>query len=278
MRRARWLLGRGICADAGAFPSTNPADRLLRGPFSEWPVILPEPEHRYRLLDYRREIEFGSSAASSVVLPPKKLYDGHAQVLQGIRGTISRNISMAGFVPSGVNMNWLWWAPLFAALAHIGEEFVYPGGFAEWDRAYRPHYRESITGRVHLVVNTALIAFCVSVAAGGNGGEFSIGATRLRSFLPPEYAVAGWVALAALLSANAIFHIKGTLAMGRVSPGVRTGVLFYIPLAAFGFWHFISSGAISFAMALIAAAAGGSYEVWASLLHRLGSGRHDVNA
>src|SRR5450759_1989409 len=124
-------------------------------------------------------------------------------------------------------MEWLWWAPLFAALAHIVEEFVYPGGFAEWDRAYRPQYRSSITRRVHIVVNAALILFCVSVAAGASGGELRIGAVRLRSFLPAEYAVAGWLALAALLFANAIFHIKGTVVTRRVSPGVRSGVLFY---------------------------------------------------
>jgi hypothetical protein len=86
-------------------------------------------------------------------------------------------------------MKWLWWAPLFAALAHIVEEFVYPGGFADWDRAYRPQYRSSITGRVHVIINAALIALCVSVAAGASGGELRIGLVRLRSFLPAEYAV-----------------------------------------------------------------------------------------
>jgi glutamine amidotransferase-like uncharacterized protein len=33
-------------------------------------------------------------------------------------------------------VSWLWWAPLVAAALHIGEEFVYPGGFAEWERAW----------------------------------------------------------------------------------------------------------------------------------------------
>src|SRR5205807_10274042 len=110
-------------------------------------------------------------------------------------------------------------------------------------------------------------ALCVSVAAGG--GELSIGTVRLRSFLPAEYAVAGWLALAALLFANAIFHVNGTVATRRVSPGVRTGVLFYIPLAAYGFWHFISTGSISFGAAFVASLVGGSYEIWPLLLHRL---------
>jgi hypothetical protein len=167
-------------------------------------------------------------------------------------------------------MQWLWWAPLFTALAHMVEEFAYPGGFAEWDRAYRPQYRSSITKPVHIIVNAALIVLCLNVACGG--GELGIGALRFRSFLPADYAVAGWLAVAALLAANAVFHIKGSVATGRISPGVRTGVLLYIPLAAYGFWHFIGTGGISFAAAAVAALIGGSYEVWASLIHRLRSG------
>ena len=176
------------------------------------------------------------------------------------------------------SMKWLWWAPFFAVVAHIMEEFVYPGGFADWDRAYRPQYRSSITGRVHIIINAALIALCVSVAAGASGGELRIGAVRLRSFLPAEYAVAGWLALAALLFANAMFHVKGTVATRRVSPGVRTGVLFYIPLAAYGFWHFVGTGSISVGAAFVAALIGGSYEVWAWLLHRLRGGHDRVQA
>lgn len=34
-------------------------------------------------------------------------------------------------------MRWLFWAPLVAATLHIFEEFVWPGGFARWDREYR---------------------------------------------------------------------------------------------------------------------------------------------
>lgn len=52
-------------------------------------------------------------------------------------------------------MTWLWWAPLAATTLHIFEEFVYPGGFAEWDRNYRPAVRKSITPRFHIIVNRA---------------------------------------------------------------------------------------------------------------------------
>jgi hypothetical protein len=173
-------------------------------------------------------------------------------------------------------VKWLWWAPLFAVLAHIAEEFVYPGGFADWDRAYRPHYRSGITARVLIVVNVGLIALCVGIAASED--EISFGAFHLRGFLPARYAVVEWLTLAALLFANAIFHLKGTVETGRVSPGVGTGVLFYIPLATYGFWYFISAGRISPGAALLAALIGGSYEVWPALIYRLTRGKTEAQS
>jgi hypothetical protein len=143
-------------------------------------------------------------------------------------------------------MKWLGWAPLLAALAHIVEEFVYPGGFAGWDRTYRPKIRSSITPRLQLVINAALVFMCVSVGgAGTSGGVGSLGDVHIRSMIPPQSAVAAWLALAVLLFSNAIFHILGTVQTNRTSPGVRTGLLLYIPLAVFGFWYFLSSGLAS---------------------------------
>lgn len=92
---------------------------------------------------------------------------------------------------------------------------------------------------------------------------------RIRSMIPPHYAVAGWLALAALLFSNAIFHIVGTVQTGRASPGVRTGLLLYVPLAACGFWHFLSGGLASFSTSILAALLGGSHHLWASMLHAL---------
>ena len=151
-----------------------------------------------------------------------------------------------GFVTLGGGMKWLWWAPLVAALAHIVEEFVYPGGFADWDHRYRPMFRRSITPGFHFIVNAALVFAGLNVGmVGSTGGILSIGAIRLRSVIPPQYAVAGWLALAALLFSNALFHIAGTMRTGSASPGVRTGLLLYVPLAAYGYWHFLSSGLVT---------------------------------
>ncbi len=134
-------------------------------------------------------------------------------------------------------LNWFWWAPLFAAILHIVEEFVWPGGFGDWDRTYRPLICQSITPRLHVVVNSLLIAVCMSVGLTGLGeAGVAVGGIHLRSAIPSNYAGASWIALVALLFSNAIFHFVGTIQSGRYSPGLITGVLLYIPLAIFGSW------------------------------------------
>ena len=166
-------------------------------------------------------------------------------------------------------MIWLWWAPLVAAGLHIGEEFVYPGGFADWDRQYRSSIRTSITSGLHLWVNAALIAACITVGlAGMPDGTLVIGATGLRSVIPAALAVPSWLALAALLFSNAIFHLVGTWRTGRYSPGVLTGAFLYVPLAVVGYGHFLATGQVSSIAALVSALLGGSYHLWASLMHQ----------
>jgi hypothetical protein len=164
---------------------------------------------------------------------------------------------------------WLWWAPLIAAVLHMTEEFALPGGFGDWDRAYRPSIRGSITPKLHVIVNLLLLALCISVGLAGFGEiGATLGPVHARSPIPPGLADASWVALAALLFSNAVFHVVGTIQSRRYSPGVVTGVLAYMPLALFGSWRFIHGGMSTMA-ALVAVVLGGSYHFWASIGHRL---------
>ena len=165
--------------------------------------------------------------------------------------------------------NWLWWAPLVAAGLHIGEEFVYPGGFASWDREYRPAIRSSITPGLHLLVNALLLAACASVGLSGMpGGAVVVVGLRLRSPIPASLSGPAWLAMAALLFSNALFHVVGTCRTRRVSPGVRTGELLYVPLTLIGYGYFMRSGRVSVVAAGIAALLGGSYHLWAAWGHR----------
>jgi hypothetical protein len=166
-------------------------------------------------------------------------------------------------------MNWIWWAPLGSALLHIGEEFVYPGGFAAWDREFRPSIRKSITPRLHIIVNALLVWICFAVGISGlPGGVLQVGGMRYRSSIPASLSVAAWLALAALLFSNAIFHIVGTIQTKKTSPGVRTGVLLYLPMALIGYWYFLHTGQVSAGAAALAAIVGGSYHLWAEIAHR----------
>lgn len=166
-------------------------------------------------------------------------------------------------------MTWLWWAPLVAATLHIFEEFVYPGGFADWDRSYRHAIAGSITTRLHVIVNALLLVACATVGiAGMPGGAVALGGVRYRSMLPAALAVPGWLALAALLASNAVFHVLGVWRTRRYSPGVVTGVLLCMPMALYGFWHFFRAGLVSVYAAVGAACVGASYHLWAELAHR----------
>jgi hypothetical protein len=158
---------------------------------------------------------------------------------------------------------WIWWAPLAAAALHIVEEFFYPGGFAEWDRAYRPAIRDSITPRFHFWINAGLLLLCAQVGLLG----------RLESTPDASFGIAAWLALAALLISNTVFHIVGTVRTRRRSPGVVTGLALYVPMATFGYWTFIRSGRIGIPAAIAAALIGGSYHLWAALAHNARAGR-----
>ena len=155
-------------------------------------------------------------------------------------------------------MTWIWWAPFTTAVLHIGEEFFYPGGFATWDRSYRPQFQRSITSRFHVFINVALLLLCAQVG-------LLAGSTEREAQL---IGIPLWLAVAALLFSNAVFHGVGTLRTRTYSPGVVTALALYVPLAVLGYWHFLHNGQVTLLAAAAAAIAGGSYHFWARLLHK----------
>ena len=162
-------------------------------------------------------------------------------------------------------MTWLWWAPLVTAVLHVTEEFVYPGGFAEWDRSYRPAIRDSITPRLHIIINAAILLACVQVGLLAWTKDVEV----------QTVGVAAWLTIAALLFSNAVFHVVGTIRTGTRSPGVVTAIALYMPLAVVGYWYFVHDGKVSLGIATAAAVVGGSYHLWTALLHKARA-RHSV--
>jgi Protein of unknown function with HXXEE motif len=148
-------------------------------------------------------------------------------------------------------MTWLPWAPLAAVILHICEEFVYPGGFAEWYRRYRAN-ASRVTSRFLVIINAVLLLACVDI---GILGRTTTG-------------VGYWLTIMALLCSNGIWHLWASYKSHSYSPGVVTGVLIYVPLALYGYVYFLRSGATSIGSALVAVIVGGSYQFWSALYHR----------
>jgi len=145
------------------------------------------------------------------------------------------------------------WLPLLAAGLHIVEEFLFPGGFAEWDRAYRPEFAKTITPRFHIIVNGLLLILCYDAGA----------------LSDKPAGVALWLTLAALLATNGIWHAIGALRTDRYSPGMITGMGLYVPLAIWGFPYFVLRGRASIPTAIAAFLIGASYHLWVGkAIHR----------
>lgn len=136
----------------------------------------------------------------------------------------------------------LFWALPAAALAHIFEEFVYPGGFTAWYARYRPETALTFTRGFAIGINVALVVGCAAPIISR----------------PPQ-SVALWLTMAALVAGNALFHLRAAYKMRVYSPGVITSVLLYLPIAAAGYPHFVRSGEASPGTALAAFVLGGSY-------------------
>jgi len=148
-------------------------------------------------------------------------------------------------------MEWLRWAPLAAASLHMGEEFIFPGGFAHWYRRYRVD-PSRITNRMLIVVNVVLLAVCCDVGLLG----------------PTPLGVAYWLAIAALLCSNGCWHLWACYKQRSYSPGVITGMGIYVPLAVYGYAEILRSGAASVPTALIACSVGSLYQIWSTVYHR----------
>lgn len=122
-----------------------------------------------------------------------------------------------------------------AVMLHVTEEFLFPGGFAEWYAQLVPPKTSGIKYGYLVWINTLMIGVCVlPFYFSGKPLSFSI-----------------WFCVAALAAANACFHIYGVIRLKKYSPGVITGTLLYLPLFIYGAKQILSSGDISYLKASI---------------------------
>ena len=137
-----------------------------------------------------------------------------------------------------------------AAVLHIIEEFIFPGGFMRWYHNFRPEIARSVTSRFLVMINAILIVACLLPMVIRN----------------PVYGVALWLSIAAIFFTNAVFHIRATLKTKAYSPGTITAVLIYLPLSFYGYWTFIANGQASVGTAISSFIIGASY-YWFSLFN-----------
>ena len=148
-------------------------------------------------------------------------------------------------------MNWLPWAPLVAATLHITDEFVFPGGFPAWYRAYRKD-ASRVTPRFLFWINAGLLVTCLEI---GLMGRIPIGAGL-------------WLLIMTSLGSNGIWHAWASYRLRQYSPGTITGILLYVPLAIYGYCRFLGTGEVSIGVAAIAFVIGASYHIWSAAYHR----------
>jgi hypothetical protein len=140
--------------------------------------------------------------------------------------------------------DWVFAALMGAAIVHVFEEYVYPGGFADALRRLLPRATHLFTRKFHGVVNGLLFVLCLAGAFIG------------RSNLVLSLSVFG------LVFANAVLHIRGAIVTKRYYPGVISGALIYIPLAVYAYAVFLSlreltwlQGGLSFLLGVLYMAA-----------------------
>jgi len=151
------------------------------------------------------------------------------------------------------------WLPCACVVLHIFEEFVWPGGFLAWHRSYRPELGESITPRFAVIANLVLVVGTVVLGL--------MGASWSRS-------LSLWFVLAALLAANAIWHIHGAIRTRRYSPGVVTGATLYLPLLMGGLWYYLVIRSASLETIAVGCLIGATYQIWSDFLHRRSPASH----
>jgi hypothetical protein len=123
--------------------------------------------------------------------------------------------------------DWIFIALPGAAVIHIFEEYVYPGGFPEAFRKLLPRAVHLFTPKFHLAVNSLFILLCLC-----------------STFIGKANPVLS-LSVFGLIFANALLHIRGAIVTKRYYPGVISGALIYIPLVIYAYGEFLSSQHLS---------------------------------
>jgi hypothetical protein len=124
-------------------------------------------------------------------------------------------------------MSWIYFGFLPAAILHVLEEFVYPGGFMAFMKKMAPPFAPFVTPIFAIVINGVFLLLCVMAALIGRSAPVFV------------------LSVAALLAINGVTHALGAIRARRYAPGLLTGGLLYLPLAVLAYYLYIGSGQVS---------------------------------
>src|SRR5574341_1948429 len=125
-----------------------------------------------------------------------------------------------------------------AGLAHVFEEYVYPGGFPEAQAKLLPRAVHLFTPVFHVMVNGVFLLLCLAGALVGKANlVFSL-------------------SVFSLVFTNALLHIRGSIIQRGYYPGVISAVLLYIPLAVYAYSAFLISGEMTVTEGVLSALLG----------------------
>jgi hypothetical protein len=135
---------------------------------------------------------------------------------------------------------------------HIIEEFVYPGGFINWYKQYKPEIAESIKPKILAITNILLVLGSINPILNG------------ETYL----SVIMWLIFTSIIGYNIYYHVKGVILTKSYSPGIITSLILYLPLTFYGYFYFIGEYKISLSTAFLCFAAGPLMQLILNMNHK----------
>jgi hypothetical protein len=134
---------------------------------------------------------------------------------------------------------------LVIAFIHTLEEYVWPGGFADWLRSDHPEFAHAVTPAwiTHLLLLFWTIALTSAVIVGVRAPAFAL-------------------SIPATMIVNALAHLAGSIKAGGYTPGVVTALLLCAPVSLYAYRLFMKSGRATIAAVVISAVLG----IWFQLM------------
>jgi hypothetical protein len=92
-----------------------------------------------------------------------------------------------------------------AILSHVTEEFLYPGGFIEWYKPFRPALADGIKPGYIVWIKSLMVGGCILPVYFGPA---------------PRGGINVWYCVSAIAAVNACFHILGVFALKNILRGL----------------------------------------------------------